>query len=220
MTTKERAKKSPRKKRSVGETRSAILDAAVTHFSDWGPDTVDLDDIAISAGVTRRALDEQFGSRQALVGAVILRHRELYAQRAAEVVRGPDFVPGTGEALEVLIDLLADPQHARLVAWSLLQGARDISLFDSNRMRSLLDLAATTGASRLGLPADVLRGEAEGLVAMVSYAAFGFALAGDAVAEAFGRSPSPEDAAAFRRRLRVMIQGYLAFAGPRALPMS
>ena len=220
MQTKATPKRTAAKKLPPAEAKSAVLDAAEMLISERGPDAVSLADVAKAASVTQAFISDSFGTYQDLVSAVVARHRDLYALRATELVARTDFVPGTGEALEILIDLLSDRRHARLVAWSLLRGAHDVPFFDHERMRTIIDVAAAAGAARLGLPADVLRKEAEGRIAMVSYAAFGFAIAGDSVSAALGREPSAEDAGTFRRQLRVMIQGYLALAGPRALPLS
>lgn len=65
-------------KRSAGDTKRGILEAAYALFYREGFARVSVDSIAVAAGVTKRTLYYHFDSKDALVGAV-LAHQHDYA---------------------------------------------------------------------------------------------------------------------------------------------
>jgi AcrR family transcriptional regulator len=68
-------------------TQERILDAALSVMGANGLSRLALEDVARSAGVSRQTVYRWFGSREALITAVVLREEEVFIARVAEAAR-------------------------------------------------------------------------------------------------------------------------------------
>ncbi len=79
------AARKPRRRRSVDEARTAILDAAEAVLRDEGPSAIRLQDVARRVGVSHPTVLHHFGSREALLDAVVARSLQTIHQALAQV---------------------------------------------------------------------------------------------------------------------------------------
>ena len=77
-----------RRRLTAEERRSAILDAALTAFSQKGYHATSLDDIAREAGVSKALIYEHFASKQELYADLIARNARELTQRVAGALSG------------------------------------------------------------------------------------------------------------------------------------
>jgi AcrR family transcriptional regulator len=98
--------------------RTALLDAAAVLFSERGPASVSVRDIAAHAGVNHGLVHRHFGSKQALVAGVL----ERGAREIAAAVAGTEWNAGALGA--VFAAAGARDAYWRLLARALLDGAR------------------------------------------------------------------------------------------------
>ncbi len=113
----------PRKRRSAEEAHRAILDAAEKRLVASGPAAIRLQEVAADVGVSHPTVLHHFGSREALVQAVVDRaldrlHRGLIeavsaAQQDAESVE---------RMLDAVFDVLAGGGLGRTFLWLALSG--------------------------------------------------------------------------------------------------
>jgi AcrR family transcriptional regulator len=201
-------KRAPRRRRSADEARREILDAAERRLQLSGPATIRLQDIAAEVGISHPAVLHHFGSREALVEAVVERaihalERELIAM--ITVADGEWLDPAT--LLGRVADTLGARGQARLLAWLVLTGHRPFGSRESRQ--SWARIAESTHALRLrvaprgGQPPpyeDTLF-----TVILSCLALFGEALAGEAV---FDNAGLANDSTA-RPRFRDWLGGVL-----------
>jgi AcrR family transcriptional regulator len=92
--------------------RTALVDAAARLFAERGPDRVSVKQIAAAAGVNHGLVHHYFGSKDALLSAVLA---SLSEQVAAELASGApaDVIAANGGATE---------RHNRIAAFLILQG--------------------------------------------------------------------------------------------------
>jgi AcrR family transcriptional regulator len=114
----------PRRVRRTAEgARAAILDAAERRLSSGGPAALKLADVAADVGVAHPTVLHHFGSREALLVAVVERsiaalHEELIAALAT-TTPGDDSL---AEMLERVAGVVVERGYGRIVAWVLLSG--------------------------------------------------------------------------------------------------
>ena len=111
-----------RRRRTAHEARTAILDAAERRLVASGPAAIRLQEVAEDVGVSHPTVLHHFGSREALVEAVV--HRALDSVQAGllEAVRTSRESPNE---VEVLLDSVFDALargHARAFLWLVLSG--------------------------------------------------------------------------------------------------
>ena len=101
----------------AGHTKDRILDVAETLFADNGFAATSLRDITREAGVNIAAVSYHFGSKDALLGAVLERRiAPVNRQRLELLDRAESEAGSDGADLEALVRaLLAPPFHQRLV---------------------------------------------------------------------------------------------------------
>lgn len=119
------AKKAPvrRVRRTAEDARAAILDATERHLLEHGPAGLRIAEIAADVGVSHPAVLHHFGSREALVAAVVDRSvSSLHAELVEAIARTQ---PG-GDELEGMLErsavVLSERGYARIAAWVLLSG--------------------------------------------------------------------------------------------------
>ncbi len=112
-----------RKRRTAEAARSAILDAAEQRLIASGPAGIRLQEVAADVGVSHPTVLHHFGSREALVAAVVER---LVAALHADVLEAIALAPaGEGNMaalLERVAAVLGERGHGRVLAWLALSG--------------------------------------------------------------------------------------------------
>ncbi len=81
------AERKPRRPRDPGATRKVILEAAMTHLAEYGPDGLSLSEVARAAGVNRGTAYQHFETREALIKATLARVSETMREA---VFGGPE----------------------------------------------------------------------------------------------------------------------------------
>ena len=145
----------------AARNRARILTTAAKLFSERGPDCVSIDDVADAAGVGKGTVFRRFGSRAALVRAV-LGERERRFQE--EFIRGaPPLGPGAPPRQrliafgEALLDLLE--RHAPLLVAAEVGGERFLSApYGVYRLHATLLLREADPGCDAELLADLLLG--------------------------------------------------------------
>jgi AcrR family transcriptional regulator len=128
----------PRKRRTAEDARTAILDAAERHLVASGPAGIRLQEVAADVGVSHPTVLHHFGSREALVEAVVGRALDsLHAGLLGAVSTtspGPDHI---AMLLERVSGALVSGGHARAFLWLTLSGYT--TSMDELRIRSLAE---------------------------------------------------------------------------------
>jgi len=79
-----------RRRPSREEVRRALLDAAARVFARQGIDAASVDDVAADAGFTKGAVYSNFGSKDALVAALVEDRVSAYLELGLEAVADPE----------------------------------------------------------------------------------------------------------------------------------
>src|SRR4051812_27711939 len=200
----------PRRRRSPETAQREILDAAERRLAEAGPTAVRLQDVAADVGISHPAVLHHFGSREALVRAVVDRAvRRLEAALIDALTGSGGNPPDGGSLLNRVFATLADGGHARLMAWLLLSGQEAIDARDAQpSWRAITD--ATHAMRPLGGTSAAAREDTLFSVMLAALATFGQAIAGDAVLEMAGLGDDPDASARFRRWLAGLLSDHLA----------
>jgi AcrR family transcriptional regulator len=148
--TKRRPPPAPRRpRRTAEEARAAILDAAERLLIETGPSAIRLQQVAEQVGVAHPTVLHHFGSREALVQAVV--ERALSALQD-DVIAAIEEAPESDEEVAALLDrvftALATHGHGRALAWCALSGMA--SLPDALRLRQVAELVHAIRSQRRG----------------------------------------------------------------------
>jgi AcrR family transcriptional regulator len=108
-----------RRRLTAEERRSAILDAALTAFSQKGYYATSLEDIAGEAGVSKALIYEHFASKQELHADLIARNARELTQRVAGALSGVE-VESTVERLATGLEAFFAFVEERRDAWRML----------------------------------------------------------------------------------------------------
>lgn len=108
-----------RRRLTAEERRTAILDAALTAFSQKGYHATSLDDIAREAGVSKALIYEHFASKQELHGDLIARNARELTQRVAGALSGVQ-IESTVERLATGLEAFFAFVEERRDAWRML----------------------------------------------------------------------------------------------------
>jgi AcrR family transcriptional regulator len=115
-----------RRRRSAEEARALILDAAEKRLAEGGPGGIRLQDVAADVGVSHPAILHHFGSREALLSAVVERSVGALETDLVQAFQSSTGEPPDGaEMLERVYVVLAEKGHARVLAWLILSGYAD-----------------------------------------------------------------------------------------------
>ena len=114
----------PKRQRRTSEVaHEQILDAAEKRFSTTGAGGLRLQQLAADIGVSHSTILHHFGSREALVEAVVNRALESLQQKLVAAFTGEAFGPEDGQAVfRQIMTTLGDRGQARLMAWLALEG--------------------------------------------------------------------------------------------------
>jgi AcrR family transcriptional regulator len=120
-TSTKRSKK-PRVRRDAETARAAILEATEKRLVHVGPSGIRLQEVAADAGVSHPTVLHHFGSREALVQAVIVRaFQALNADMVNAIRDGIDSKHLAG-MFESVFQVLSKGGHARVLMWLALEG--------------------------------------------------------------------------------------------------
>jgi len=108
-----------RRRLTAEERRSAILDAALTAFSQKGYHATSLDDIAREAGVSKALIYEHFASKQELYAELIARNARDLTQRVAGALSGVE-IEDTATRLATGLEAFFAFVEERRDAWRML----------------------------------------------------------------------------------------------------
>jgi AcrR family transcriptional regulator len=200
----------PRRRRSPETAQREILDAAERRLAADGPAAVRLQDVAADVGISHPAVLHHFGSREALVRAVVDRAVRRLEAALIETITGSGGQPPDGGALlHRVFATLADGGHARLMAWLLLSGQEAIDARAAQpSWRAITD--ATHAMRPIAGGGAAAREDTLFCVMLAALATFGQAIAGDNVLAMAGLGDDPDAAARFRRWLATLLADHLA----------
>lgn len=113
----------PRKRRTAEEARAAILDAAERRLVASGPTAIRLQEVAAEVGVSHPTVLHHFGSREALVEAVVARALDsLHADLLRAVQSSPESQDRLESLLDAVFETLVMRGHGRTFLWLMLSG--------------------------------------------------------------------------------------------------
>jgi len=113
----------PRKRRTAEGARTAILDAAERRLVASGPAAIRLQEVAADVGVSHPTVLHHFGSREALVEAVVKRALDsLHTQMLSAMGTSPGSTDKVTQLLDSVFDALAVGGHGRTFLWLALSG--------------------------------------------------------------------------------------------------
>jgi AcrR family transcriptional regulator len=197
----------PRRRRSPELARQEILDAAERVFARSQPDQVGLKEVARDAGVSHALITHYFGTYAGLIEAALERRQRAIREATLVRLREPDALSRPSELLELLFRTLQDPVHLRLMRWMLASERPAASHALALQDRGLAMIAEQVArALAAGAPGPALLDEVELTLLTAVSAAYGYALARDALAAALGREPTGELDDQVRHTLAAMVQ--------------
>lgn len=114
----------PKRQRRTSEVaHEQILDAAEKRFGSAGAAGIRLQQLAADIGVSHSTILHHFGSREALVEAVVTRALDGLQQKLVAAFSGDTLGPEDGQAIfRQIMATLSDRGHARSMAWLALEG--------------------------------------------------------------------------------------------------
>jgi AcrR family transcriptional regulator len=184
-------------RRSAEEAQRLILDAAENRLVQVGPAGLRLQEVAADVGIAHPTILHHFGSREALIHAVVQRAlNALYADLMAELQL--ELVGGKTDPVKLInraFQTLSQRGHARLWVWLALSGQLPPSVQPWVREIANLSHAARTkrkGSEPRSFEDTLFRTMLAGL------ALFGEAIIGDAMRESAGLAGDAKAAARFR----------------------
>ncbi len=196
---------SPRLRRTPEQARTHILDAADAVFRDHLPDAVGLREIAAAAGVSHGLVTHYFATYEGLVAAAIARRLDAARTTAFAHLAQMTLVADEAPLLSVLVDLLEDRTLVRLIVWSFMTGRGASVIGPAGQLGRLVD-GMTARLAATGTPIARDRIELAAMVALSTVT--GWAVLGDAVARALGRS-APLERGTLRIELQRMLRAYV-----------
>lgn len=197
-----------RRRLSREQARDQILDTALRHLREHGPQALKLTVLAKEIGVSHQAILHHFGSRDGLVAAVV---RRAVAQLQAELIGGlsglDDRERGSAVLLDRAFEILVDEGHGRLLAWLALSHPNEVSL-DAERPLELLAKAGHSVRER-DLESEVDHSDTLFTFILISYAVLGAAVFQKGVFASAGLGDDAEAPERFRAWLRALVVGHL-----------
>jgi AcrR family transcriptional regulator len=206
----QRREKRRRLRRQPEEAKALILDAAKRVFAEKGPDAAGLKDVAREAGVSHGLVTHYYGKYDLLVEAAL----EDMAQRVVtEVIDELAALeePAVSDMLDLFLDVMAQPEHGRLIMWAVLSGRAQESDFFARRLRGPKTVAdAVEARLRARHPnADIHREEIDWMLIVIMSVGFGLSMGRDFIWDALGRSYADDEREAFRAWLARLVEARL-----------
>jgi AcrR family transcriptional regulator len=206
----------PRRRLSAEEARERILEAAERKLAEVGPEGLRLTELAAELSISHPAILHHFGSREELVGAVVVRAMNGFSQRLVAALEGAGAVDGDravegGRRREAIFDMIAEfsgsAGNARALAWLVLSRNAPRARAHAEKNRALEHLIELAHARRVAAhperapePEDTrFRSQ------LTAVALLGDAIFGDLIRYAAGDAVGPEASRAFRMRLAKLL---------------
>lgn len=192
--------------------REAILDAAERRLVESGPAGIRLQEVAADVGVSHPTVLHHFGSREALVKAVIERSfAALHAELVAAIQASSGGEAQLAALLEAVSRTLSERGHGRVLMWLALEGHRaggaDV------RLSAVVDASHALRLQKRGEGRAPSREDTAHVVVLAALALSAFAVLGPTLLEEAGL---PHDAAAgtrFRAWLARLLIAHLESGG-------
>ncbi|WP_157775432.1 TetR/AcrR family transcriptional regulator [Melittangium boletus] len=190
-----------RKRRDAESARAEILDAAEKRLVSAGPSGIRLQEVAADAGVSHPTVLHHFGSREALVDAVVARALRSINARLIEALQA-----SRGEEVELtrMLDAVFDSMGAsgqgRVLMWLALEGRHVEG--DEVTLSAVVDAAQALRESRRGRKKAPPREDTAHLVVLAALVLTGLPVLGPTLLRNSGLD---NDADAMRR-----FRGFLA----------
>jgi AcrR family transcriptional regulator len=213
MSTKAR---SPRRRRTAEEAREAILDAAERQLKERGPDSLRLQELAAEVGMSHPTLLHHFGSRDALVLAVVERALRSVEDDVVKAIAETPTQPPEQDAsdvegmLERVAAALDGRGHGRTIAWLSLSGQLPPSEDVGIHMAAEATHAIRRGRRGAHTPPFE---DTQYTLMLAYYALFAQAVVGALVARSAGVADDARTRARFRRWLARLISTHLQSGG-------
>lgn len=202
-----------RRRRSPEEAQSLILDAAERLFADRGPDRVSVLDVAVAAGVSHSLVLHYFKSYAELVRSVLGRRNRAVFQQVQKRLLLSDAgaaPPQPGELLGIVLAVVAEPSHARLLAWAALSGeGKHLKMVQNRGLAKVTDLVAARLESQAQSSSPLPRDRIEEAVLVAIAAVHGYATGKSVYLPALGQSDADAMDRRFQHALGTMLRTFL-----------
>jgi AcrR family transcriptional regulator len=198
-----------RTRRSAEEARGAIIDATEKRLLEEGPDGVRLQDVARDVGISHPAILHHFGSREALMSAVVERAMEQLELEliAALTTPGTAGEPLAEQMLERVFHVLTERGYGRIMAWMLLSG--DHELDEKHELRTIAKVVHARRCEGVK-PSEAPSFEDTAFTVLcASLTLFGDAIAGEPMRLSMGLKPEKAAGRRFRSWLARQLLGHL-----------
>jgi TetR/AcrR family transcriptional regulator, repressor for neighboring sulfatase len=205
----------PRKRRSPDEAKGLLLDAAERVFLERGPDAVGLRDVAREAGVSHGLITHYFNTYEGLVEAVFARRNARIAGHVVTKFVEMGDEPSSDALVDLMLGIVSEPIHLRLVAWAMLSGRALQADFVAGRQHGLkpiaeaIHTAATAEADRRGTRAPS-RDDVDYALMLAIGAAYGWGLGKAPFLAALGRKSTARSDQEVMTRLTTMVRALIA----------
>lgn len=196
-----------RRRRTAEEARTEILDAAERRLAAAGPAALRLQEIAADVGISHPAVLHHFGSREALVQAVVERAMQNLEQDLVRSFASASASAGTPDSaalLDRVFETLAERGHARLMAWLMLSGYEPLGT--ESARANWRAIARATHALR---PAGASLEDTMFTVVLSALALFGQAIAGPSAFDLASLGDDTDAPKRFRRWLGELLVRHL-----------
>jgi len=209
-----RAAAEPRKRRSPDEARTLLMDAAERVFLERTPDTVGLRDVAAQAGVSHGLITHYFKTYEGLVEAVFHRRTQRIMERARALVTEMG-TPTAMALVDLMLGVVTEPIHLRLVAWSMLTGRALQADFIAGRKHGLepiagaIHKAAVDEAKQRGTPSPS-RDDVDYALLLAIGAAYSWGIGKGPFLSALDRKLTARSDQEVMARLRTMVRALIA----------
>lgn len=188
-------------RRKAEETRELILAAARNRILAQGPAALRLQDVAADVGITHPGVLHHFGSRNALVDAVVEEGLQLLQHELVTAFENEGEPPEVATILDRVFSVLGQGGHAKMLAWLMMS---DPGPFGTEQMLAQIAdaLHAQHGVERF------TRERARFLVLLVALMAFGDGIAGPSLRKSAGLD-TPKAEKNFRSYLASIVANQL-----------
>jgi AcrR family transcriptional regulator len=200
-----------RQRRSAEEARAALLDAAERQLIAGGPAAVRLQQVAAEVGVSHPTVLHHFGSREALVHAVVERSfASLHAEVVEAIASAPAGEDHVAALLERVFAALGEGGRGRALAWLALSGMGPDK--DDLRHREVAEVAHGQRRQRRGARTPPFE-DTLFTVLLALYALFAQSVAGPLLARTAGLPDRPRTDERFRKWLARLLLDHLQNGG-------
>jgi len=205
----------PRRRRSPEEARTLLMDAAERVFLERTPDTVGLRDVAAEAGVSHGLITHYFKTYEGLVEAVFARRTRRVMERAIAFAAEMKRAPSAGALVDLMLGVVTEPIHLRLVAWSMLTGRALQADFIAGRKHGLepiaaaIHKAAVEEAKQRGTP-QPSRDDVDYALLLAIGAAYSWGIGKEPFLSALDRKLTARSDQEVMARLRTMVRALIA----------